>query len=136
MENLTAVLAFLVALSLATERVTETIKKFPGLSWFLFTKRPDGSLAEHARLAAVQSLAIAIGTFFAYQVPDVLASLLHTPPDKLGTATFFLFGALASGGSGIWNNTLEIVREVKKQKEILTTQQRKLALQPNRVGLP
>ena len=35
----------------------------------------------------------------------------------VGFATFLLFGALASGGSGMWNSALDIVREVKQQKE-------------------
>ena len=124
MESLTAVLAFLVALSLATERVTETIKRFPLISNWLFTKRKEDSPAENARMVAVQILAIGIGTFFASQLPGVLSSLLKTPPEQIGFMTYLLFGALGSGGSGMWNEAVDIIREVKKQKEILTQEQK------------
>ena len=119
MESLTAVLAFLVVLSLATERTTEVIKKVPWLSRLLFEKRKEGSNAELARQMAVQILSIIIGTAFASQVTDSIATLLKVP--QVNFWMCLLFGALASGGSGLWNSALDIVREIKKQKEKLRT---------------
>jgi len=31
-----------------------------------------------------------------------------------------VFGAMASGGSGMWNSALDIVREINQQKQIVT----------------
>ena len=65
MDNLTALLGFLVVLGLATERVTELVKKLPVLSEVLSKKKNENSSGEQWRKAGVQFLAIAIGTFFA-----------------------------------------------------------------------
>ena len=115
MEDLTAILSFLVVLSLATERITEVIKKVPGLSRVLFKKREEGSNAELARQMAVQVLGIIVGTAFAYQVMDSIGDLLGVSAVNFWMC--LLFGALASGGSGLWNSLLDIVREFKIQKE-------------------
>lgn len=51
--------------------------------------------------------------------------------DQLSTAmgmhytgfwAYLLFGAMASSGSGMWNSALDIVREVNRQKQLLTEQ--------------
>lgn len=123
MDNLTALLGFLVTLSLATERVTELVKKLPILSGVLSKKRVDDSNGEHWRKGAVQVLAIVIGTFFALQLSGPIGSLLYPSQNIVaGLSECFLFGALASGGSGMWNSALDIVREVKQHKEKIRKQ--------------
>ncbi len=121
MDSLSAILALLVTLSLATERVTEAIKGFPVLSLVLAKERA-GSW-EEARKAAIHIIAILVGTAFAYSARTSISSLLKLPtPSNEIIGLPLLFGALASGGSGIWNSTLDLVRTIKQQKAALLQQ--------------
>lgn len=124
-EKLTVLLGFLLALSLATERLTEAIKGVPLLSlWFASEK--EGSTWEECRKASIQVLAIAIGTFLAYSTRDQLATALGIT--ATGYWVYLLFGAMASGGSGLWNSTLDIVRQVNKAKEAVREEAKARAL--------
>jgi hypothetical protein len=38
-----------------------------------------------------------------------------------------VFGAMASGGSGIWNSAVDIMREVNTQKQIVTDKMKRTA---------
>ncbi len=117
MDKLTSLLSILIALSLATERITETIKGLPYVSgWLAMEKSPDSS-AEEFRKAFIQLLAIAIGTALTYTVQGQVFPSLGIPSGHLSIC--LLFGAMASGGSGMWNSALDIVRDVSKQKELL-----------------
>lgn len=130
MDILSAILALLVTLSMATERVTEVIKGFPGISLFLAKTQPAG-WREEARMAIVHIIAIAVGTGFAYTARGAIASALKLPadlPDSWGV--WVLFGGLASGGSGIWNTTLDLVRAIKQQKEAVMQQVTKPQINP------
>jgi hypothetical protein len=120
MNNLTSLLGFLTALSLATERITETIKGLPGLSLWLAVEKASGSTAEEFRKAFIHILAIAIGTLLAWLTKDQLSTAVGLYYS--GFWVYLLFGAMASSGSGLWNSALDIVREVNKQKQILTEQ--------------
>lgn len=120
MDELTSLLGFVAALSLATERITETIKGFPGLSRWLAVDKPVGSTAEEFRKASMQVLAIAVGTILAWMTQDHLSTALGS--QYSGFWPCLILGAVASGGSGIWNSLLDITREVNKQKQILTGQ--------------
>lgn len=120
MDSLSAILALLVTLSMATERVTETIKGLPLLSALLARPRPPGSWQENFRQAVIHIIAIGVGTGFAYCVEGSITSLLKMPlPAAHRWGVLLLFGGLASGGSGIWNSTLDLVRTVKQQKEVV-----------------
>jgi hypothetical protein len=116
MDSIMAFLAFLAALGVATERITEAIKGLPGLSsWFAAEKT---GMTEEFRKATVQILAIVVGAVLVSQVSDeAISAGLKIQP---GLAAYVVLGALASGGSGMWNSLLDITREVKKQKEELT----------------
>ncbi len=57
--------AFLAALSLATERMTETIKGLPILSRWIAVEKANDSTAEEFREASIHILAIAGGTLVA-----------------------------------------------------------------------
>jgi len=116
--DLNKFLAMLAALSVATERITEVIKTMPLLSrWFADEKEdPD---TEKLRKLSIHLLAIAIGALLAYQLPSV---------DGLPTNDWYIcliYGAMASGGSGIWNSALDIVREFNKQKQMVSDQMKK-----------
>ncbi len=121
MENVTGLLAFLAALSLATERITEVIKGTPLLSRWFVDEKAGGW--EEARKASIQVLAILIGTILTRLTQDQLPSMVGL--NYSGGWICLLFGAMASGGSGIWNSALDIVREVNKQKQVLTEKLKK-----------
>jgi len=113
MTNLTALLAFVAGLSVATERITEVIK---GLwPWLTTEKR---ATAEEVRKAVVHILAIAIGAVLAWLSYSQVASVIGSQAGSIGM--YLLFGAMASGGSGLWNSVLDIVRETNRQKQVLT----------------
>src|SRR5712692_8465793 len=120
MDNLTSFLGFLAVLSLGTERITETIKGLPILSSWLAVEKASGSSAEEFRKASIHILAIAIGTLLTWLASDELSNAIGMSFG--GFWAFLLFGAMASGGSGLWNSALDIVREVNRQKQILTDQ--------------
>ncbi len=120
MDKLTSLLGFLAALSLATERITETIKGFPILSRWLAVEKASGSTAEEFRKASIHVLAIAIGTILAGLTQDQLSIAMGI--HYSGFWSYLLFGAMASGGSGMWNSVLDILREVNRQKQVLTEQ--------------
>jgi hypothetical protein len=120
MNMLTNLFGFFAALSLATERITETIKGLPILSGWLAVQKPPNSQGEAFRKACVQILAIAVGTGLTYLTKDQLSTV--TDMHYSGFWTYLLLGAMSSGGSGVWNSALDIVREVSQQKELLTQQ--------------
>lgn len=119
MDKLTALLTLLTTLSLATERITEAIKGFPGLSLWLATERPPGAL-EEARKASIHIIAMAAGTILTAMTRTQLESVLGW--SLTGFWPCFLFGAMASGGSGLWNSALDIAREFNRQKQLVTNQ--------------
>ena len=120
MNSLTTLFAFLATLSLATERITEVVKGLPILSGWLAVEKAPGSSAEALRKACVQVLAIAIGSLLTAMTQDQLSTA--TGLHATGFWAFLLFGAMASGGSGLWNSALDIVRDVNRQKQMLTDQ--------------
>jgi hypothetical protein len=118
MDKITALLAFLTTLSLATERIAETVKGLPMLSRWLAVEKAAGSTAEELRKASMHILAIAIGTVLAWTVQDQIGAVMGI--QQVGFGLWLLFGAMASGGSGLWNSLLDIVREMNRQKKVIT----------------
>lgn len=119
MENLTSLFSFLAALSLATERITETIKGLPILSRWLAREQTDAA-AEELRKSLVRIIAIAVGTGLTMAAREQLTAVLGL---KIGDWWMCLiFGAMASGGSSLWNSLLDAIREFNKQKAVVTQQ--------------
>jgi hypothetical protein len=117
--DITALFGLLAALSVATERITETIKGLPFLSKWLATEQSAGA-AEELRKTAIHVIAIGVGTTLASLIKGQLPP---TFPVKITDfATSLVFGAMTSGGSALWNSALDITREVNRQKQLLTTQ--------------
>lgn len=115
--DLSKLLSFLAALSLATERIVEVIKGAPFLSkWFAVQK--ENAHTEELRKASIHVLAIAVGTILASE----LASAAGVPSGTEHNQWWFflIYGAMASGGSGLWNSALDIFRQVNQQKQIVT----------------
>lgn len=117
MEALGAILAFLLALSLATERIVEILKNAPLLRWVLGEESPVFS--KESRRWLIRLAAVGVGTYLVSQVQGPLAQTLKLGEETvtLEPQTVFIFGALASGGSDFWNSALRIVRGVKNETE-------------------
>jgi len=116
MHNASTLIAFLAGLSVATERVVEVIKGLPGISAFLTVDR--AGTAEEARKATVQLVAIVVGSILAAMTYGQLPAQATLPHG--GWQVYTLFGVMASGGSGLWNSALDIVRETNTQKQLIT----------------
>lgn len=113
--DISKLLGVLAALSVATERITEVIKTMPVLSEWFATEKKDPH-REELRKLSIHLLAIAIGTILASQLPKVDG----LPSDHW--YYFLIYGAMVSGGSGVWNSALDIAREFNKQKQLVTDQ--------------
>lgn len=117
MDKLTTLFSFLAALSVATERITEIFKGLPYLSKWFADEKKDPFL-EESRKVSVQFLAVLAGTLVTYLARDPLSKQFGMT--EIQWYVYWVFGAMASGGSGIWNSLLDIVREVNRQKQIAT----------------
>jgi len=128
MDTLSSFLALMVTLSMATERVTEVVKGLPLLSSFLAEDHKGKPWIEEFRKAMIHIIAIAVGTGFAYAAQGPIVSALKLGPQPHDAwGLWLLLGGLASGGSAIWNSTLDVVRTVKQQKDNVLRQAEKAA---------
>jgi len=120
MDKITSLLGFFAALSVATERITEIIKGLPGLSsWFAATDK-EGT-TEEFRKVSVQIVAVLAGTLVSFLAREPLAKQLNVSDvSQISFWWYLVLGAVASGGSGLWNSALDIVREVNTQKQLVT----------------
>jgi len=117
--DLTGSMTYVATLSVATERVTEFIKRVPKLSEYLSAKLPPGR-KEDVRVIVVHLLATIIGTTVCYVFPQLAPSDLLTKTPSGPVLEFhwcILFGLLASGGSAFWNSALDTFRGVKTKME-------------------
>jgi hypothetical protein len=113
-ENLTIVVTFILALSVASERLVEIIKGF--FPWL--DEKKDTLDDEALRRALLHILAMVAGIVtasLAWFIDVLPASLPTSMTDKVGA--IFAFGLLASGGSGFWNSILDYVNRVKDIKK-------------------
>jgi hypothetical protein len=110
--HLSSLVALLVALSAASERLVEIVK---GLVSFLNMENKDPK-REGWRRASLQTLAVAAGVVTALlarpAIQGVVSESWSTLPGILA------LGLLASGGSGLWNSVLTYVTLVKDIKEL------------------
>jgi hypothetical protein len=111
--NLTAFVTLMGAISVATERVVEILKgMIPPLA-----KDLQGN-AEGFRRAIMQILAGVVGAVIAYFAqPEIASTMPSLSSDKIGWVGYAIVGLLASGGSGLWNHVLDIVQAMKVSKE-------------------
>jgi hypothetical protein len=120
MLSLSNLLTAMVALSVATERVTEFTKNLPGFGGLLSRPRDQGTWQERLRVISVHALAFVVATLLCNAFPQVMQGMLGSGSGHLGWSDCALYGLLASGGSGFWNSALDTFRNVKKS---LTPQQ-------------
>jgi hypothetical protein len=111
-------ISYVAALSVATERVTEFLKRIPLISSVLSSpQHPPGTkpdMKEDLRVMGVHLLAFGVGTIICHYFP---ATLLQSAPSA-GSGPCWTqclgYGLLASGGSSFWNSALDTFRAVKK----------------------
>src|SRR5207237_7901915 len=121
MDNLTAFLTSMVALSIGVERVVEILKGFS--KWLREDPDPrldrEGETAGRRR-AALQLLAMLFGALIAYVIGP--KHFIGSLPDGAlvsftRIASSLLLGFMASGGSALWNHALDIVGAIKTVTE-------------------
>jgi len=104
----------MIGLSVATVRVTETIKQWigPALSDHLGIARYAGAVQTIAILSGI--LVTALSGLNPINIP------LYKPFDwgnKADWLAWAVTGVLVSGGSAVWNHLLDILQATKVQKE-------------------
>ena len=128
MEYLSTLVGFLLAVSLASERLIAILKTF--VPWFAIDKTKDpenssNSLCEKTRRLSIQGLALLAGWLTAsFMTKDGFDPFGNV---ELFNIPAFIVGLLASGGSAFWNQLLgytKAVRDIKK-----TVHQREEGLQ-------
>jgi len=119
MDKLSVLVATILAVSIASERIVEILK---GLlpSWWPFAPRTGN--AEAQRCAGIHILAGLCGAFVAWASGIDVFTLLGVSHGPTGGAAFHVLGyavvgLLASGGSAFWNHVLDILQASKVQQE-------------------
>jgi len=104
----------MVGLSVATERVTETIKQ-----WIV--SKPADAQAAARNSVVIQSVAIASGALVVGMSglnPMSMPGFEPYKPDRLADWLCWLVtGLLVSGGSAFWNHLLDILKATKVERE-------------------
>lgn len=108
--KLSTIIALIVALSVASERLVEIIK---GLVPFLNEKNTEPK-KEGWRKAALQALAVISGVITAFLARPAIPKDIYNPSDW----AILAFGLLASGGSGFWNSVLIYITSIKDLKKL------------------
>lgn len=107
--NVSTIVALLIALSIASERLVEIIKGYmPSLS------TAKNNLADEGRRrATIQFIAVAAGIATTFLAAPALPE--NTIPDNWMAK--LAVGLLASGGSGLWNSIQGYVLQAKEVKK-------------------
>jgi hypothetical protein len=123
-ETLTIFVTQMLGLSIAAERITEMLKQL----WNSRTGGPDATLkAIAAHTAGFQAVALFSGLLVvavSHADPLNIVSQWGTPSSPSGIAhhlprllSIFVTGLLVSGGSGVWNHILDILKASKVTSE-------------------
>ncbi len=127
--------AYLAALSMAAERLTEINRGIPQLK-LVFPKkdappptasideRNNAAIAESTRSAKVHTLAVGTGV-----VTAALAYQIHVLPVASNWAEVIIFGVLAGAGSGFWNAILAYLLQLRDLNKALSEETRQRAIQ-------
>lgn len=109
--TLTSIVALVLALSIASERLVEIVK---GLVPSLARERSD-PVQEGRRRSALQLMAVAAGVITALLARDYLPAGMARPEADW---KIIGLGLLASGGSGLWNAVLTYLLKLKDLKKL------------------
>ncbi len=113
---LTVFVTQLIGLSIAAERVTETVKQWLGtaLAAKMGADRYSGTIQIVAILSGM--LVTALSGLNPLNIPDAKPFDWGNKADWL---SWVISGILVSGGSAFWNHLLDILKAAKVQKEQL-----------------
>ena len=113
--KLTIIVSFILALSVASERLVEILKGGLGKWWDWWNKKGVTDNAEAGRHAGIHFLAIVSGIITAFLVYEFIPDngLISDLPGVVA------YGILASGGSGLWNSILTYFLNIKDIKDNL-----------------
>ncbi|MFZ1729077.1 MAG: hypothetical protein WBQ23_02685 [Bacteroidota bacterium] len=106
--ELSDLIAYIVALSIAAERMVEIVK---GIIPFL-NKKAEDEKVERWRVVSLQLLAVASGMLTAHLAMPAVSELV--PASWQGLPGIAALGLLASGGSSLWNSVLGYASSVKE----------------------
>jgi hypothetical protein len=119
LEQVMPMVALLVTLSVASERLVEIVK---GFLPFLGEEITTDAKKERARKATLQVLAVGAGIITALLAKPALGEAV--PPGLQGSSGILALGLLASGGSGFWNAILSYMLQVKEIKKSIAKQEK------------
>jgi hypothetical protein len=128
MENFSAFFTIIAAVSVAVERVVEILKgslsSLEPFKWLFTPNSLPTSLSESIRCAVLHVVAGMIGTTIAalskvdvWQKLDVFQIPNHSPHGYYYWGSYMFTGILSSGGSAIWNHSLDILKATKIKQE-------------------
>jgi drug/metabolite transporter (DMT)-like permease len=109
--KLSAIIAILVALSVASERLVEIVKNL--IPWL--NQQLDDPMREGWRRAALQILAVGAGIVTALLARPAMEGV--APEGWTEWPGVLALGLLASGGSGFWNSVQTYVSKAKDLKK-------------------
>lgn len=113
LDALTSFVTLMIALSVAAERMTETIKQW--LSPYLAKKTAAGAAGTVQLYAVLSGIVVtALSGQNPINIPDFAPFDWRKYQDWL---CWVLTGILVSGGSAFWNHILDILKATKVQKE-------------------
>jgi hypothetical protein len=120
LDALNVLIPFLVALSLASERLVTFIKTLiPWLSEEQKTPAQEVDLIrDRRRRVVVQLLAFVAALVTTMLVADTINPLAIVPLDAALHLPVLLIALLASGGSAFWNNLLGYTKAAKDVKQV------------------
>jgi hypothetical protein len=116
MVDLSNMVSYVAALSVATERITEALKRLPKLADWLSVPKKEIT-KENGRVIAVHVVATGIAMGLCLGTKGVAVS---GSGEGMSFGACLFYALLASGGSSFWNSALDTLREVKKAKQSLS----------------
>jgi hypothetical protein len=119
MDSLSTIIALLIALSVASERLVEITK---GLVPFLSQENPHAR-KECLRIAFLQILAVIAGIVTTLLARPAIEGVVTKPFQS--TTGMLALGLLASGGSGLWKSVSSYVSNVKDIKKAEAQKEKK-----------
>lgn len=114
MDNISTIVALLVVLSIASERLVEIIKAL--VPWLQQSHADQRT--QSLRNAAIHCLAMICSIVTALIAAPAIEGIAIIPADWTNPGTVIALGLLASGGSGFWNSIQSYLLRLKNLKKL------------------